>query len=291
MGVREWLQKNFDVKHIQNGEALIVCPSCYKEKLYFNIGKKVGYCHWDRCKFHISGIKLITLIQLAGDRPDTLPVWTDEEPPPVIEVALPEEAKPVVTMKDGKYFTINMDALGALCKRGVTPEAAYRFDLHIDDSRVYIPVYQGGVLKQYVGRAWWWLPKQSSLRYKYASGISIKKFLFNYDAVKRWDQVTLVENTFNGIWLRDIKFTSNFGSDLSAEQIQLLSRSGVKSVALLWDEGAEAAAEKCVNRLTKHGIPSSFGVIREQPDNHTIEWLEQASNELHATDKQWLDFT
>lgn len=292
MTLLRWLNKHFEVKEYKNSEALLVCPSCFKPKLYFNVNKKVGHCHWDRCKYHINGVKLITLIQLAGDRPDTLPVWADEEPPPVVqEVSLPEDSIPVVAMKDGKYFTFHMDALAALSKRGITPEAVHRFDIHIDNNRVYIPIYQSGVLRQYVGRAHWWLPKQSEIRYKYASGISIKKFLFNYDAVKRWDRVTLVENTFNGIWLRDLKFTSNFGSDLSAEQIQLLSRSNVKSVALLWDEGAEVAAEKSVNRLTKHGIPASFGVIRRQPDDHPIEWLEQASHELHATDKQWLDFT
>lgn len=165
-----------------------------------------------------------------------------------------------------------------------------KWNIHFDPTtnRIIVPVYEEGKLVQYVGRLLWGVRGTGAgdKRYKYASGASIGKYLLGWGEAKRWEKLTLVENTFNAIWLRDKLYCStNFGSHLSKEQIDKIEKSKVKSVVLLWDEGAEARAEKAVRQLHKRAINAVYLVIKGQPDDYRLEDLIEICNNAHEQTK------
>jgi hypothetical protein len=173
--------------------------------------------------------------------------------------------------------------------RRLTTQDIIKWNIHYDpiSTRIIVPVYEEGKLVQYVGRLLWGVDADATeKRYKYASGASIGKYLLGWGEAKRWEKLTLVENTFNAIWLRDKLYCStNFGSHLSIEQIDKIEKSKVKSVVLLWDEGAEARAEKAVRQLHKRAINAVYLVIKGQPDNYALEDVVEICNNAHQETK------
>ncbi len=104
--------------------------------------------------------------------------------------------------------------------------------------------------------------------------------------MKSKENILLVENTFNGIWLMDeFNGTSNFGSDLSKEQIELIRVSDVKRVVILWDEGAEKLARRAAERLKRLSVNAVALLIKGQPDNYSVEelrpWVAFALQKAH----------
>jgi len=208
------------------------------------------------------------------------------------KVELPEGALRIVYLEDGELMTKLPTACKALTKRGVSPEDQARFLLHFDGQRVYIPVYTKGELVNYVGRAAWWFDTHIK-RYKYPRGHNIGLHLFNWDECRLWPRLTLVENTFNSIWLKEpLNCSTNFGSHLSDAQAQLITNSKVQSVAILWDEGAEKRAEDAVNLLaTKYGVPAAYCKLTGQPDDHPLDFLTNAADITHEaakTGRKWI---
>jgi hypothetical protein len=133
----------------------------------------------------------------------------------------------------------------------------------------------------------------TSLRYLYCPGVKTREYIFNWDNARHWKRLSLVENTFNAMWLRNYQYTTNFGSHMSEAQAQLIAASAVESVVLVWDENAEREAEKAVNLLqNKFGIPAAYVKISGQPDDHPKEMLlgilDQA-HEVALTEKKVLE--
>lgn len=230
------------------------------------------------------------LLEWAGTGRELLSEWTSPEEDtqaPAPEVSLPEGAQQVVYYENGKLKTKLPTACEEIRKRGVSPENQARFKLRFDGQRVYIPVYREGKLVNYVGRAAWWFDHDLK-RYKYPYGHSITKHLFNWDEARLWPKLTLVENTFNAIWLREaLHCSTNFGSNLTLDQVQLICNSKVQSVAILWDEGADKKAEDAVNALaTDFGIPAAYCKLTGQPDDHTLDLLIEAAEATHEASRQ-----
>jgi hypothetical protein len=238
--------------------------------------KRVGYCHHANCHY---APDMDELVSHAGCAPDTsfASSQVEVEPEPEeVEISLPEDARKLVFMENGVLCTDYPIASQEIMLRGVDSQSQYRYDLHIGADRVYIPVYQDGKLVSYVGRAIWWLPYQSFQRYKYPKGIKIANYIFDWDRAKIWQQLTLVENTFNAMWLNRQYATSNFGSHLSDKQIETIihGRAGMKgSILLMWDEGADKSAAKAVKKLQKRGIKAGYVKISGQPDDHSRQEL------------------
>lgn len=288
MDILGWLARYFRADYNKGtGEAVFPCPQCQHPMFYFNVRKKLGYCHHDRCHWKCN---LDDLIEKVGHGPEDALSGTflpEPEPDVQVEVSFPEGAEKLVDMsvKIGKKWIIPKPwACGEIeRKRGVTIDLQYQFDLHMDVERIYIPVYLEGKMVSYVGRRIWWMDYDyDALRYKYPTGNKVTNYLFNWDEAKTWKELTLVENTFNGIWLRDLQATSNFGSNLSDKQIQLIQSGRARSVVLLWDEGAGRSAEKAVTKLRAKGINASSVQITGQPDDHTkprLEYLIQLGHE------------
>lgn len=134
-----------------------------------------------------------------------------------------------------------------------------------------------GRVVQYVGR----LVEGDGLRYKYARK-HVQKYIFGWSESKLWNTLCLVENTFNSIWLREsLNCTTNFGSNLSPRQINMIKSSHAKSVVLLWDEGTGAACRKAVKALRKVGVPAAFVSMNGQPDDHPLSNLVSWADDAH----------
>lgn len=287
MTLLDWLGLHFTVEEWlpKRKEAKFNCPKCEHPSFYFNVIKRVGFCHRDNCHW---SPHLRDLEDLAGD--EFVPSGTywrlpeEEVEREYAEVSIPTDARPLVELKEGVYHTPYPTASNAVANRGVSVEDQYRFNIHISLSRVYIPVYDDGKLVSYVGRALWWTGDDAKLRYAYPEGAPVSNYIYNWDEAQLWDRITLVENTFNGIWLRNLQCTSNFGSNLSAVQMEKLARAKcTDSIVLLWDKGAAGRAESVVNRLsTIYGINSAWiDLPYGQPDDHSFDYIEQAIDRAH----------
>jgi len=293
-----WLSKYFKgVYHRSSREVQFPCPRCGHKSFYFNIRKKVGFCHHDVCHWKPS---LEDLIQLKGHGPDTdlgFELEMEEEDTTPVEVHLPDGAEKLIEINEGCFETRFPIALSKVVKdRNLTHQSIYRHNFHIGNGRIYIPVYYEGKMVNYVGRAMWWLPYESKLRYIYCPGVKTSDYIFNWDSAFTWPNVTLVENTFNAVWLEDFRVTTNFGSSLSENQINLLTHSRAAAngtVTLLWDEKTAKAAEKAVKKLRGLGVRAAYAKINGQPDHHHLMFLHHIVEKTREAAQQgdtWVDY-
>ena len=282
MDVLSWLKRRFKVSYRKkSGEANFNCPKCGHDRFYFSVKKGVGYCQRASCHWNPS---LKDLQRHLNSHEDLdLETSLEETSLPKEPVRLPEDA---VALLD-RSFEAGLIPHCNHCKDAITKissdrklclEKIYNYRLYATENRIYIPVYDKGKLVNYVGRLKWWLKHpegQEPLRYKYAPGVSTSNYIFDWDNAQYYRQLTLVENTFNAIWLRELNVTTNFGSYLSDEQINLISKSKVKSVLLIWDQHSESNAEKSVDKLKNAGVAALYAKILGQPDQHTEECIRR----------------
>lgn len=291
-----WLKDCYAVNKIANDEVNFDCPICQHEAFFFNVQKKVGICHRASC-----GItpKLKDLVDLVGYGPEDVgwvPIKEQPKAEKVKVVTLPETSYPLWHETQDECFPSDLKcdpwAMNVLLYRGLCTEDLHKYNIHVDHYYVYIPVYENKQLVQYVGRrinrkniaekGFKLEPEDEKYRYRYSKGQSISNYLFNWDHFKTEERITLVENTFNAIiynWSFDC--TTNFGSHLSDRQISLIQHSPIRSVVLIWDEGAESKAEKAVKKLRKAGIYSIYVEINGQPDEYNQTSIVSINKEAH----------
>lgn len=291
MALLQWLSRHFQiVDHIKHRkEVILTCPQCSRPKLYFSLSKRVGYCHYAKCQWHVAPPKLKDLVAIVGYGPEEAETTFLDIPDPepiAQETSLPEDAQALCTMKLGRLYTSYPMASQAVAERGVEPMDQFRFGLAFNGNYIYIPIYSEGKMMSYLGRKAWWY-KTTGKRYDNASGTYTSHYLFNWDEARAWPRLTLVENTFNAIWLRDYCQTvSTFGSRLSDKQAKLIASRPFESVALLWDEGTSISAGKAVERLkTKYGLWACQGIMTGQPDGYSLDWLMTAVDDIHTAAK------
>jgi len=140
-------------------------------------------------------------------------------------------------------------------------------------------VYGEGVLRTFVSRAvWWFKGKSDYIRYEYPKDTHVTDYLFGWEECRQWSDLTLVENTFNAIWLRDaLHCTTNFGSSLSATQVALICASKVRKVTFIWDFGTRGAVQGASQKLESRGIETRVVTLskdKPQPDDYTLEELK-----------------
>lgn len=271
--VISWLLRHFAIEKITGDEVNFPCPFCDHRSFYFNSAKRLGFCHHDQCHRKVN---LDDLVDLIGSEPEPFSGYTPirEAPKELIDVELPPTARNVIDNND-------LWVMEVLKHRHVDAESIKRFNIHSNYHMIFVPVYLGGQLVQYVGRS---VDRTLSTdqgftktgkRYLYHTGVSITDYFLGWDECRLWKELVLVENTFNSMWLRDqFHCTTNFGSYLSKEQIKKLTHSNVKSVVLLWDEGAHLRSESAVRALKKAGIRAISIKIKGQPDNHHVDFLK-----------------
>lgn len=267
--IEDWLIKAFEVKNIKNNEANFPCPKCSHESFYFNINKKIGFCHRASCH---SKITLKQLISHVGYPPESSPYG-----PRIVQNG---RSTSDLTLPSCALKITDPETIEALGKRGVSKADIGRFDIRASKSYIYVPVFFEGKLVQFVsrrinriGKDWFKDIPKGVLRYKYAKAEKISNFIFGWGECKFWEQLVLVENTFVSIWLRDLGVTTNFGSNLSDKQIDLIVHSNIKQVIFLWDEGADS--QKAIKKLKAVGVPSKAINIKGQPDDYTKEQINE----------------
>jgi len=279
----EWFHKaGWGVNAIEHSEIQTNCPKCGYGNFYFNIRKLVGICHKARCDYHIHPPILEDLEKLAGFGPDEhggFRVRVDD-PIPVrnsVEVTLPGD--PVIQVIGGQQMTKYPKVVDYLVNRRLTSYDVLRFKLTCDETRVYVPVFKGETLINYVGRD---LTGKERKKYLYSKGAKTSEWLFGWDECQGWERLTLVENTFVSISFRNVlQCTTNFGSSLSDAQITLIAKSKIKTVAILWDEGTHRSANKAVRKLANHGVNACYAIMKGQPDEHDPGVIYQIASDCH----------
>jgi len=274
--ILEWFQRTrLGVDKLPGrGEIKTKCPYCGRENFYFSTTKKVGLCHHAKCGRTVT---LADLVKLVGFGPEIDLAFVssarEEEKEPEPEIVL--DHPPVVVSDNGEYNTHYPNVVSYLHGRGLSTQDILRFDIRFDGERIYLPIRdEDGILRQYNSR----LLHGEGKKYKYASGVDCTQFLLGWSECRLWDKLCLVENSFVSIWLRNhVQCTTPFGSNLSDRQVDLIKHSNIRSVAIMFDEGADSRAAKAVGKLRRVGVPSSFGMIRGQPDDHSlsqvVEWV------------------
>jgi predicted RNA-binding Zn-ribbon protein involved in translation (DUF1610 family) len=283
--ILNWILSSFPVSKVNEGEVQFPCPDCGHDSHYFNIKKKIGFCHRSSCHRKTSLEYLTDLIGYGPELSGYVPEFdSDFKSTFTGEVSLPEGLKPATEDEQVMDFLINI--------RGLKFNNIKNNKIQCREDMIVVPVYHEGKLVQYLGRfidrSLKDISKVAGRRYDYFKGAPITNFFYNWDQCKREESITLVENTFNAIsYSNYFNCTSTFGSHLSDSQVSLLVSSMVKTVFILWDEGANWT--KASRALREQGIRATGIYIKGQPDDHSIRALENINMLFHSEMKQGND--
>jgi hypothetical protein len=270
--LENWLSATIGIDQKVGSEIQTKCPKCGRDSFYFNLNKKVGWCHHAKCHWSPN---LRALTEHVGFGPDDDPGFYER---PVGQqrpmVALPDNIEPVLFHRQGQLLTSYPEAYRYVLGRNVADRRILGFALQTDGRRVYLPVQEEGRLLSYVSRS-----IQVEVKgYLYPKGGRHGETILGWDEAKHWPYLVLVENSFVSLWLRDHFVSTNFGSHLSLHQLAKIQKSKVKRVVILWDEGAGGAAQKAVLRLRELGIPACYVRIKGQPDDYPEGRIKEAIN-------------
>lgn len=277
MRVDSWLKDKFGAK-LKGSEANFECPKCKHQSFYFNIHKKVGVCFRAGCGWTPTLKELQEYVQAGNLQFQDSLIWQEPERK-VIE--LPQDSRLIIDSVENNQIKFNdRQALDYLMNRNIPPLLIYRYRIHSNYERVILPVYNNGVLVSYVARHF--RGDSNGMRYLYPSGARHSETFLGWIECKQWERITLIENSFVSLALRDLNVTTNFGSNLGESQIEKLVNSKIKSVVLLWDAGAEPKADKAVQKLRRLGIPSALVRINGQPDNYPKQRIKEIIDLAHS---------
>ena len=293
--VLDWLHRTLGVNNQPNkDEAQTDCPKCGGNVLYFNVRKQLGKCHKASCEWN-KGINLYHLIEEIGFSPDQGGEWDYEEEKAKVPEFLP--GHPILIWAQNQMLTSNEQALAYLRRRGLEDNLILNWGLTCDGERIYVPIYnEDGLLVNYNSRI---LPGYDSgdpYKYLYYKGAETGGYILGWKECRNWTDLALVENTFVSLSYRyRMHCSTTFGSNVTDRQADAISKSGVRTVALLWDENAERGADRAIRKLADRGVRAAAWRILGQPDDYPIEWVEQKAKlvkENAATgdaDYKWLD--
>lgn len=267
----EWFRRTMGIESMPSPyEIKTSCPACGADVFYFNIRKKVGICHKASCGFTPN---IDSLIELIGFGPDVAGVWEPPEEQAPAPVVVP--GVPILKMENAELLTSNDEALAYLRGRGISDMVILNWGLTCDGNRVYVPIRSEGATVNFNSRL---LPGREGKKYLYSPGAKTGHYILGWEECKDWPYLTLVENTFVSLAMRNlINCSTCFGSNVSDIQTDLISRSTtINWVGLLWDQGAEKNANRSVNKLIANGVKAAYWKILGQPDDYPItqvvEW-------------------
>lgn len=282
--IRNWILTSFAVAAEAGDELKFACPKCGHDNFYFNTKKKIGWCHRAKCHYRPT---LKTLIDLIGFGPGPSQASGLFFGP---GKKTPESLSPKVEIPEWAWAAYDDETVRrSLYRRGIDYQKIHSYDIECDRDFIFIPVREKGKLVNIVQRR---ISRGSEdifnvphkQRYLYVKGVRTTDYLFDWDVIKRYETLTLVENTFNAIAMnpgnnirrqsivQSMVVSTNFGSHLSDRQAELIKNSNVKQVLILWDEGAPAT--KAIEKLKKIGVRAeSFSLAKGQPDDYKFsDW-------------------
>lgn len=255
-------------------EVRLSCPICGGDKLFWNVQKQIGHCKRASCDW--SGKVFVSdLIDVFGFTPDQSGSWEQEERTIRIKINLP--GWPVLLMQDGAMLTHYQEALDYLRGRGIDDLTTMNWRITCNGERIYVPIFDpAGYLVNYNSRL---LPGRvggGGKKYLYCAGAKTSHYILGWRECRDWEDLVLVENTFVSLAYRKrMCCSTTFGSNVSDLQADLIAESGVRRVALLWDSGAEASADRALRKLHERGVKAAYWKILGQPDDYQIEWVEE----------------
>ncbi len=286
-----WLHRTSGVNNRPNAdEVQTTCPLCGGDKLYFNIRKAVGICHSAGCDWH-GKVLLHELIEVFGFAPDQHGEWetSSEDAPPT--VSLP--GYPILIMAADQMLTHNESALAYLRGRGIEDLTTLNWGLTCDGERIYVPIYdnEGNNLVNYNSRL---MSGYCGRKYLYCVGAKTSHYILGWQECRDWNDLVLVENTFVSLAYRNrMRCSTTFGSNISDVQADSIAETGIRRVAILWDENAEGGADRALRKLDNRGVRAAYWKILGQPDDYPIKWVEEKCNLIKkAADEgtRWIDF-
>lgn len=285
-----WIHEHYPVIQTAWPEMQLTCPKCQGDKLYFNVVKNIGICHRAGCKWfpNITALALelgISFYDNTASYHDVPTVWNTTATTNVFinPITLPQTHVSLVWRNDkNDCMTSCQEAVKYLLDRNVSVSLMEQFDIQCDpiNHRVTIPIREDGQLLSYVSRLY--KDKKGAMKYLYPRGGRHGETLLGWDEAKLWGHLTLVENSFVSLSLRYVASTSTtFGSNITDAQADKIAKTKIKSVGILWDEGADRSAQKAVRKLHERGVNAAFGQIEGQPDDYSFRELGSMINRIH----------
>lgn len=281
-------------------EFQVCCPYCRENRYRFgiNLKKRVGHCF--NCQKSIGARGILTLLGIAHAEIGV--IQTDfsflEEPEgkevtetlvaPDIDVGRPLHE--VLNASDSQALLMHMHAK-RICKylesRGFNPiEFSEDYGALVPypgtryTGRVILPVYEKGNLVYFQARA---TNPQAKPKYlnpaKEHAALSKSQIVYNLDKAKEYEEIILCEGIFSAVSAGK-NAVGIFGKELSDTQMYKIFKSGVRSVVVMLDEGAEeqaqAAALKLSTRLKVRVAKLLGGDPNELPHSDVVKAVQKA---------------
>lgn len=269
--VRDWCHRTMgiDAYNKSSGEVRAECPRCGGTSFYFNVKKLLGFCHSASCQWSVD---LDDLIKHYGFGPNQGGVVV-EEVFVAPHVDLP--GVPVLFYENGVLMATYEEAYNYLAGRGLSDQTILNWGITCDGRRVYVPIKDDdGKLVNFNSRVLPSCENNAFKKYLYFPGAKTSHYILGWAECKHWNTLTLVENTFVSLAYRNVfNCSTTFGSSISDIQIEMIANSKIKTVCLLWDEGANGI--KYVNRLGAAGVNASCWRILKQPDNFPLPTVKE----------------
>lgn len=241
----------------ETGQVHVVCPRCggTKRRLYVNMKNKLWICHKCNRKGNALGLVMLftrhsvveamKLILTASPARDGDEASDGHVPKPVVKATMHKLYHPLTMPETEKSKPFWDYIIG----RGLSPTLAMEYKLGYirtgtERNRLVIPIYQGGELAGYTARAL----HETSMKYWTEAWCHTSQLLFNLDRAALQDEVVLVEGQFDALRLPD-RMVASFGKKLSAAQIDLLTRAGVRKIVVCYDADAAADGKHFAERL------------------------------------------
>lgn len=281
--VLDWMHRTVGVNNQPApDEVQTDCPMCGGNKLYFNVQKCVGVCHSASCEWH-EKVLLKDLIGIVGFAPDQGGDW---EGPEKREAARPDGLPgwPVLSQQLNELLTTNQGALDYLRSREIDDMVTLNWGLTCDGERIYVPILDvDGVLVNYNSRLLPGYGGDDGRKYLYYPGAKTGHFILGWAECRDWEDLALVENTFVSLAYRNrMHCTTTFGSNVSDVQADAIAESGVRRIALLWDENAEGGADRALRKFDDRGVRAAYWKILGQPDDYPIDWVAEKCDQVKA---------
>lgn len=240
-------EHGLDPQETSGGRELAMpCPLCDDPKRRFYVNARTGMWLCFRCQEqggpyrllrevleldHFMALRLREEIEGSRAGPKPLRVVAAKTPEPEAGIGMPPEVYRLTSPKDAgqEIFWRYLDG------RGVTPKQIeqYRMGFALRGRyayRVIIPVYSSGAMQTFVART----VIDADLKVLHPDDAHPSQALFNIDNITG-KSVVLVEGVFDVLRIAASQAVASLGTNLSAQQRDLLRSKGIKRVLVLWD--------------------------------------------------------
>lgn len=277
--IQTWLELNFEeVKSATFPLVHVNCPYCHdtKMRLYIateeanNYKQGWGWCHNEQVNRPF--VELFAYLGNMSDEEAREQLFSEDPEPPYGKAAdalnsyfatkeTKVKEKPQVVWPDGyiPLYKLSQEEWhrkvpSYLTGRGIDQSICDKYYLGYSTNdrkfsgRLIVPIYQGGELVGFQGRA---MHNGMQPKYLFMDGISAGDYLFNLDYAKKYKEAILVEGVFD-VWGMNkagfLNSVGSFGKHLTDQGIKTLIKN-FESVLIFWDNDAKEEIMELANEL------------------------------------------